>query len=262
MNTDKDLGNRAFMQRLLRRWVGEIDEPLRVSHFDDGEPVRRPFAEEGVEAAVELWQQEGRSPFLARRKSPRQMVVIDWRAERGLDKRPFPWSCTVWLSPQAGDTLTKKLFRFLIEEFEPVFGSVTTYEDRLAKHLVEWDDPLGRTSQMMGRDPGETIPGIYWQTYFGPWALEKIGLEKFHEIADAAKEQTGGGLLVQLYEPGRLAGSPEAREREAAVRRALGEENFFDPAQVDIESLKTKPADAAQVESLIGAMKARKGEDQ
>ena len=71
IQTDKDLGSEEFVRGLLRGWFREVDENLRPEFFDFGEPVRRSFAAEGVDAAIDTWLSNGMSLYLRRRSKPK-----------------------------------------------------------------------------------------------------------------------------------------------------------------------------------------------
>jgi hypothetical protein len=194
-------------------------------------------------------------------------VSTTWRAEKGLDPRPFPWGATVWLDRSAGDTLALKLFCFLIDHLEPAFGSISTEEDSRTKHRITFEDRMGRSEQYMGLHVGrfvsirtdygrEVLPGVYWVTYFGPGA-KRIVAERNLERLEADKvERLGAGYLVRAYPSVTAAGTEVARHAERKIMEQLGEEHFFDKSQVDIESLKTDEVTAARVERKIEEIKA------
>ncbi len=127
----------------------------------------------------------------------------------GSDPRLFPWSCIVWLSPSAGDELSLKLLHFLIRHFEPAFGFITTNEDHRDKHFLSFEDIDGVTEMYVGQDileNEETLPGVCWLTYFGPWAVERIGNERFADLKAEKVKSIDGGYLVQAYGSGSQAG--------------------------------------------------------
>jgi hypothetical protein len=257
VKTKKDIGSLATVRGFLSEWR-RSDERLRPEMFDLGEPIRRRFEREGIESAVSLWIENGIALMFKRVRKPKFVVDIDWRQEKGLDPRPFPWGCTVWLHGSAGDRLAVEFLRFLIRHFEPVFGSISTDEDDRNKHFISFNDLSGRSERYIGRDIGETLPGVYWTTYFGPWAVEKIGEERFAELKGENVESIYGGFLVQAYKSASEAGSPVAEEAETRIANQLGRQHFFNKATVDIEALKTRPQDAAIVEEKIKELKATK----
>jgi hypothetical protein len=260
VKTNKNIGDEHSLKDLLTEWCEELDETLRPERFDLGEPVRRRFADEGVEGAVRLSVDSGICPMLARVSKPKFLVDIHWRREKGLDVRPFPWGCTVWLHFSAGDERALKLLRFLIRHFEPVFGFVSTEEDDRDKHFITFVDIGGQTEMYVGQDVGETLPGVYWVTYFGPWAVEKIGKDRFAELKADKAESIDGGYLVQAYKTASEAQSSLAREAETQIINQLGKQRFFNKASVNIEALMTSPEEATLVEEKIRELKAKKRE--
>jgi hypothetical protein len=258
VKTNKNIGDEHWLRGLLTEWREEFDEALRPERFALGEPVRRRFADEGIEGAVRLSVDTGVSLMLARVSKPKFLVDIHWRREKGLDSRPFPWSCTVWLDFSAGDERALNLFRFLIRRFEPVFGFVSTEEDDRDKHFINFDDIGGQKEMYVGQDVDETLPGVYWVTYFGPGAVEKIGGERFADLKAEKVESIDGGYLVQAYCSPSKAGSSLAREAETRIMNRLGKLHFFNKASVDIEALKTSPEEAELVEEKIKELKAKK----
>lgn len=260
VKTDKNIGDERWLRGLLTEWCEVLDKALRPERFDLGEPVRRRFADEGIEGAIRLSVDTGISLMLARVSKPKFIVDIDWRREKGLDPRPFPWSCTVWLHISAGDQIGLDLLRFIIRQFEPVFGFVSTEEDHRDKHFIVFDD-LGGTAEMyVGQDVEDTLPGVYWATYFGPWAVEKIGTKKFAKLKAHKVESIDGGFLVQAYESASEGGTENARQVETRIIDQLGKQHFFNKDAVDIETLKTSPEVAVLVEEKIKKLKAKKRE--
>ncbi len=267
LKTDKNIGAERFARDLLGAWLAHEPSELRPEYFDRGEPVRRSFEKEGLDRAVRLWVDCQMPLYLTRRTKPRMMVTTNWRPEKGLDRRPYPWGCTIWLNRSAGDDLALTLFRFLIEHFEPAFGSVSTEEDSRAKHQLTWQEGVEQVSQYMGLDVGrfvtittdygrEILPGAYWITYFGPGALEIVGRGAFEHLQAERVEKHGDGYLVQAYPSASAAGSAAAQRAESKIKEQLGEELFFDKTLVDIEPLKMDEVTAARVERKIAALKA------
>ena len=266
VKTNSHLGSRDFATRLLESWTRDLDSKLRPELFDLGEPIRRSLESEGVEAAVNVWLTEQMPVMLRRRSKPKFEADIKWRPIKGKDPRPFPWGCTVWLNRSAGDDLALTLFRFLIDRFEPAFGSISTEEDLRAKHWIVFEDRGSRAEQYMGLDVGrfidivtdygrEVLPGVYWATYFGPGAKRIVRERSLDHLRAHGVENLGGGHLVRAYASSSEMGSPAAAQAEAEIMDQLGREHFFDKAQVNVEALKTDEVTAARVERKIEEIK-------
>lgn len=267
IRTSKGLGTESFARDLLSSWRDQMPTELRPEYFDLGEPVRRSFEKEGLDRAVRMWVDNQMPLYLTRRAKPRMMVATSWRSDKGKDPRPFPWGCTVWLARSAGDDLAVMLFRFLIDHFEPAFGSVSTEEDSREKHRLTWEDPPGTASQYMGLDVGrfvsittdygrEVLPGVYWVTYFGPGALAVVGRRSLGDLEANRVEAYGNGFLVWAYPSVGEAGTASGREAEARIIEQLSRECFFDRSQVDIKARKTDEFTAAVIEKKIQEKKA------
>lgn len=254
--TDKNLGSSTFANELLDQWCGRVRPELRPEFFASGEPVKRRIAVEGIEAAVQEWVSNQSPVMLRRGKAPRFLVSIDWRAEKGLDTRPFPWSCTVWLDSSASEELVVELFSMLLKEFEPAFGSVSTQEDRRKKHRVVFQDRIGEVEKNVGQDIGDTLPGIYWMTYLGAPAVRMIGEERLAELRPDRVERLENGYLIRAFDRLSEIGAPSAVEAEERIATVLGRERFFDKGRVDIESLRMSAGSAKAIEAQIAAMKA------
>lgn len=267
IKTDKNIGTERFARELMGSWRERMPSELRPEYFDLGEPVRRSFEKEGLDRAVRTWVDNRMPLYLTRRTKPRMVVSTRWRPEKGLDPRPYPWGCTVWLKRSAGDDLALTLFRFLIEHFEPAFGSVATEDDSRAKHWVTFQDRTGRAERYMGLDVGrfatittdygrDVLPGVYWLTYFGPGAIAILGDVDFGRLEAHRVEKLGAGYLVWAYPSVTEAATPAGLEAERKVMEQLGTDRFFDKAQVDVEGLKTDEVTAARVQRKIDALKA------
>jgi hypothetical protein len=267
IKTDKNIGTERFARDLMGSWRELVPIELRPEYFDRGEPVRRSFEKEGLDRAVRMWVNNQMPLYLTRRTKPRMMVATNWRPEKGRDPRPYPWGCTVWLNRSAGDDLALTLFRFLIDHFEPAFGSISTEEETRTKHRLTWEDPPGTASQYMGLDVGrfvsiridygrEILPGVYWVTYFGAGAKRIVGERNLERLEADKVERLGGGYLVRAYPSVTAAGSEAAHKAERRIMETLGEEHFFDKNEVDTSALRTDEVTAARVERKIQEIKA------
>lgn len=263
--TSKDLGNEAFVHSFLTDW--RSDPGLYPEFFGLGEPIRRKFESGTVDAAAQLWLGQQMPVMLRRQTKPRFVADIWWRPDKGADPRPYPWGCHVFLSQAAGDELALRLFGFLVDHFEPAFGSIATVEDSRAKHQVAWREGDEHVSQHMGLDVGkfvtttidygrEVLPGIYWVTYFGPGAAELVGRAALECLEADRVERLRSGFLVRAYPSARASTTQPAHAAEAQIMKQLGREHFFDKLQVDVESLNTDEVTAARVERKVAAIKA------
>jgi len=158
---------------------------------------------------------------------------IEWRSSKGKDNREFPWGCTVWLSSDAGDEIAIQLFSFLCREFEPIFGFITTEQDCNQKHFITLETKIGIMEKYEGLDIGETVPGIYWKTFFENRLIDKIGREAFYKIPEEQINILNKGLLVSPYEDSILIGTEEGLRKEQKIQKILGVDTFFDKSRID-----------------------------
>lgn len=221
------MGSEQFIESFVKDWFCDLPSALHPDRFDAGEPVRKRFDKEGLEGAIALWKKIVLPLMLKRVKKPKFHTTGSWRTRRGLDTRPFPWDYIIWLNEDAEDDLALELLHFLIKHLKPAFGSITTYDDQKQKHFITYKDRGGVAQKYIGLDVGETLPGVYWATYFGRWCLEKIGREKFIGLPAYKTSNDQDGVLVLAYEKCASAGSPEALQVEEGIRQQLGKEHFF-----------------------------------
>jgi hypothetical protein len=151
-----------------------------------------------------------------------------------------------------------ELFRFLIKYFEPAFGHISTYDDHRTKHFITFEDRGGQTEMYTGLDVGETLPGVYWATYFGSWSVEKVGRDRFSNLKAYKVEPINSGYLVLAYRSIKEVGTLAAQEAEERITDHLGRANFFDKSLVDIETLREDPETAAMVEKKIIELKEKR----
>lgn len=260
--TNKDLGDPDFVRNLMNTWYYGLDSKLKPEFFGLGEPVRHSFAEKGLEVAVKSWIKEGMGLLLRRRGQFGYSATIDWwRRDKKLDERLFPWSCTVYLRRKSGDGLALKYFKFLIEWFEPAFGFLSTNKQVDDKHFVTFEDSTGTTETYEGLDileKEERLPGIYWATYFGPWAVKKIRKAQFLNLQAERIDYLNGGYLVVAYGSSAEIGTSSAHKAENKIIDKSGRKHFFDKTLADIESLKTDAKEAEIIEKKIEELKVKK----
>lgn len=259
VKTSKDLGSEQFVRDLLEAWTCKLDERLRPERFGLNEPIRRSIAEEGIEAAITTWLTSDMSLSLKRQKKPKFQADIDWwKREKSLDTRLFPWTCSVRLDKAAKDNLAIVLFKFLIEHFEPAFGFLSTYDDYRDKHFATFEDRIGTVEQYVGLDVGDTLPGIYWVTYFGPWAVAKVGGTRLASLKAYQVQPLNGGYLVLACSSIQEVGSLPTIEAERLIANHLGKNHFFDKSLANISSTITDIETASGVEKAVDQYKKKR----
>lgn len=251
------LGDQRFLSGFFQQWLSLPMPQLQPNKFGFGEPLKNILDMNTCHEFAASWVQRGSAGILGRTKKPKFSVDMRWRKEKGKDRREFPWGCVVWLDRSAGDSVAEFLLGFLIESLEPVFAYITTEADEDLKHFIRYKDKIGMIEKYVGLEVGEHFPGIYWRTYFGPWAVEKIGgLEKASSLSCPVK-RLEKGLLLESFEKSDMATSDSAKCSETAIVKTLGMEFFFDVANFNLESLKVNNRTANAIEQAVAEAKIR-----
>lgn len=181
LDTDKAIGSETFARNFLSAWLNLPVEELRPERWGLGEPARKLISDITFDQLVAEWCRV--ALVFSRRSKPRMYVDLNWRREKGLDSRPFPWGLTAWIDKSAGPELARAFFEFVVQKFEPAFASLTTQADSRRKHFTKWPHYLngrhiGTAEAFRGHHVLDTVPGIYWITYFGPQTIQRFGEEK------------------------------------------------------------------------------------
>lgn len=235
LDTDKEIGSEAFARRFLDAWLNHPVEAIRPERFGRGEPVRKPIADVSFDELVEHWCRW--ALLFTRRTKPRMTVDLAWRREKGLDPRPFPWGLTAWLAKNAGAPAAQAMFELVVEHFDPAFAHLTTDAESARKHFMKRPHYIngqyvGVAEAFVGHHVMDTLPGIYWVTYFGPPAIARLGEERLLSIPCGRLERMGRGYVITAYDDVAMIGTQAAQEREEAIRQHLGTKHFFDVTAV------------------------------
>lgn len=231
LDTDKVIGSESFARDFLAAWLNHPIEAIRPERFDRGEPVRKLIAEATFDQLVAEWCKW--AIMFTRKTKPRMNFSLNWRREKGKDPRPFPWGLVAWIDKSAEPTIARAFFDFVVEKFEPAFADLTTQADSKQKHFTKWPHYvngrlMGMAEAFKGHHVLDTLPGVYWVTYFGPGAIERVGEERLLSIPIGRVERLGQGLVVTAYDDAAEIGTERAIAQENLIRRHVGEEHFFD----------------------------------
>jgi len=249
------LGDHVAVSRFLERWMSLSDVQFRPEKYDFGEPLRRSLTLETLPDAVSEWMKSGRAFMFGRTKKPKYLVDVQWRRDQGLDNRMFPWGCSIWLDRAVGDANAEMLFRLLIECVDPVFAYATTEDDERAKHFVRIKDRVGTIEKYVGLEIEHQLPGVYWRTYFGSWAIDLLGgIEPFNDLT-CPVVKLDGGRVVRPFEASEDANCGTSISAEAALYAALGEQHFFSLSQFQASSIKVDDVTADAIEKAVAATK-------
>jgi hypothetical protein len=114
--------------------------------------------------------------------------------------------------------------------FEDICARLTPWYAR-AKSADEFDGKNisfeGGGVQAVGVDISKSLPGLYWQNYFGGPCVESIGAERFEACNAFEKKRINDGYLLALGKDPRNWASAEYAATEREVMKTLGEDFFF-----------------------------------
>lgn len=228
--TNKNLGDQKFVSDFLEDWFVNFKQlsPERYAH---GEPVNKKIDPNRLEELEREWQTPP-SLMFKRVSSPKYLLDLNWRLNKGKDPRPYPWSIKLYLNYKQGKKYTEEFFDFLIRWFEPAYGYVTLDSDESYKHnnalIPQFRNGryVGKGKNYWGADIGDTLPGVYWLTYISNKILEPSAMKKLDDVT--IKKYANQGRTIQLYDSVDLIGSIEARIIEKRIVDKLGSSKFFD----------------------------------
>lgn len=226
LKTDIDL-DRGFAQPFLQELLQFSISDLIPDRYDLGEPLKKTFSESGLNNAIKIWNDYGMGLMIERKKTPKYLMDVHWRREQGADTRPFPWGCIVWMSSKAKENDVLSFFRLLISHFKPAFAYITNEDDTKNKHFIQYKSGNDIVEEYIGLDVGDTLPGLFWRTYFGPFALKKLGVSDFSMLYQNVITLQEG-LLLETYPDYADCGTEKGLIVEASVKNILGEKFFFD----------------------------------
>ena len=240
MNPDRDVRLWLFTRAEVATAVDGVFEAFDACPSLSPDRVG-PFEPYGIEfpgaAARDLWRAEaerGVGMLGGKRKGKpgirmtvsfgivprRRFHTLFWTAEDELLKKPGA-------AEQIED-----LFRRLAVALDAYWGAVFHSEDFERQNvLLDWRGPDGSVEPyaVRGVDPACAVPGLYWLNYFGPTFCDFVGMAALEATAPET-EALGEGRLLKLADSPEETLHAETRERAAELRRALGEDLFFDIA--------------------------------
>ena len=226
-----DMSDMRFANRFLRRVFEMCGEDLAPTHFNGWEPINKSFAGEGIEGALAFWKRvspDGGTMYLKRRPSPQYVIMLDWVSKLSLNRERFHAIADVSFNSTRCEDLATRFLALLIEVLSPPFAKSAIDSDVERKHLLITQEANVQTEQFIGVIPGDYIPGIYWKTYLGPWAVDRVGRRRIETLPVGEVTKMGEGYLITAYPHATHAGTEYAMELEIQIRRHLGEQHFFD----------------------------------
>jgi hypothetical protein len=235
LDTSKSLDSESFAKSFLSAWLSHSVELMKPERWGPGEPVRRHISEVTLDQLVREWC---KAPLLfSRVSSPRMKVSLEWRRNKGLDPRPFPWGLIAWLAKIGGPDLAIAFLELVVTHFQPAFASATNYADSRRKHFAKFphyiDGRIAGTAEgYRGQHVLNTLPGVYWITYFGRAIVDRIGEATLLSVPVGKIRHFEDGYLLTAYNNPALIGTDEAKTIERRIVEHLGIDKFFDKEQM------------------------------
>ncbi len=116
---------------------------------------------------------------------------------------------------------------------DPLFAFACSTEEYAAKNM----STEGGGLRAIGIDIAKHLPGLYWLAFFGAPYATLIGPETLSSAPAERVVVCKSGYLIRLSAGPKQWNSPEARDREAAVRKHLGRQYFFDRESCDRDTV-------------------------
>lgn len=249
LETEMDLSTKTVFKKLARGFFRELPEHLQPNRFGGfGENPRSVLQVSDIDAAANAWHAADGGLSIARKKEKIQYLIY-FTFRRGFNNRgvKFPWLCSVHFNSKMTWPDARCFMKVLVKHLLPAFAFSSTIGEVDDQHRVVYESSVGTIEKKVRLDIGGQLPGIYRLTYFGPWAVEKIGNEKFSPLVEVSKFCKG--VLVDLAEVGDFA------EAQRKIRLKLGINNFFDRKYFDPKGLEMSKEDIAVVEAAIARHK-------
>lgn len=131
----------------------------------------------------------------------------------------------------------------LVERHEAWYARFSLDEERSAKNFLQWSTTGGHAPSPEYRVTGrggaigvkleESIPGVFWGNYFGPFYVDWFGREKFDDLPCVEKSWLDSGGIFFTTAPTPFDwNTPEARQMQQAAMEHLGHDAFFDSETV------------------------------
>lgn len=212
------------------------------------EPVRLPFSKENMEGAIaalvnerqnQAYPQDSHGRILLKRnKKPHCLYISEWSRIR---LNPFGHSFyhieERYIKSPANLAQWIRYSLSLLPVHEAWFASLSLDAEKAAKNQLEWIIP---NNAGPGFVPGtqalgffgklhESIPGVYYGNYFGPFYVEWFGREKFENLPCVEKRilPTGGVFFTTAETPWDWD-TPQCCQLQRQVVEHLGADVFFD----------------------------------
>jgi hypothetical protein len=126
-------------------------------------------------------------------------------------------SSTVW---------SQTFFELMLQQIKFDYCKLYEHDEFDSKNYNE-------RNQVIGFNLQKSLPGLYWQNFFGPLLCDFIGREKLLSAPAYQVKEFPHGVLLTLGKEPTDWDTPEYREREQAVEAHLGKDFFFNKNDPD-----------------------------
>lgn len=212
----------AFLSEWLR-----FPEDQRPDKWESTRTGRDLFDVTSLNAIVTEW----RAAPLRFSRAARQSISIRQRELESSDRQPLSRDLSAWFARSCGADVARDFWMLAVKHFEPAFAVLTTRGEYHRRHCcragVSGCPGIATGDCCHGQRLSETIPGIYWLTYFGQSLVERLGESRLRSIPMGRAQQFANGYVLTAYGNPKLIGSDDAVAQERAIMRHLGEQRFF-----------------------------------
>jgi hypothetical protein len=175
---------------------------LAPQRWGDCAPYRLPFPSDEVRA---LWQKEACGGFMLTGERKRPFSVITYAMFGFFPACPFhrlSWSMDAkFLERPDAIPRIESLFRRLAVAFRSWYARGNHFAEFERQHATyDYFEPRSKQTYprwVLGQDPVDAIPGLYWLNYFGPELTRLIGADRLRAL-DPPAAPLGDGMLLKL----------------------------------------------------------------
>ncbi|GEM_PF-5543171 len=222
------------------KWFTELPEKLWPEYISaSGDDVGETIPPGDPTPIIRFWNRGGMLPFVGRNSDP--AYILRRRFQYPENSPPTPQNFTLALESSPSSELAKGAFAFLFRASQAKFASLCSKDEFYGRHWfsVEIPEEYSVVETNRGLTVEETIPGVYFRTFFSHDVIEEydLSLSGIGSLADRF-EEVAHGYMVSAYENGDLLNTEEAREIEQAIERQMNNDAFFHPEDITEEQLR------------------------
>ncbi len=228
------------IETLFKNCFNELPEKLWPEYISaSGDDVGEPIPPGDPSPIIRYWEDHSTIPFVGRSSEPSYLLYFGFEFQE--DTKPEPTQLEMKLHENPASDFAEAVFEFLIRATCAQFGSLSSEEDYQNRHWfsVEIPEEYSIVETKRGLSLDETIPGVYFKTFFSSEIVEEYDLE-LDDIRPIAYEvrEFSHGYFVTSYEDDELLSRGEARNIERRIETGMNDGAFFHPEEVSEEQLR------------------------